>query len=330
MNPIQASELLERAAASVTPSEADPVSRMVVLGKRSVKRRRAWKGAGAVAAAVAVVVALPFATVVSNRLDSVGPHGTVSFGGLSIVVPKGWRASRVKTVDLCTAKPHTVYLAEEWSDSAPPVDAPGSPPYRCASEGQAWMVVVSNGVIGFLQPEQLVSRDGQLVDFEEETGPSGATYRAFNREDLATGVFLPGGEKGREQLLENVTWPAGPPAPPAGGLVLPDHITVAVSEDDGLMVNASDAKTLNRIRTELAKLREPVPAGEECTLRKPGRVGIALGNDLTVVLGDAKCPQAVSTGGGRVRVPAGLGKELLGLIAASDRAAAAAAHPKKS
>ncbi|MET8910191.1 hypothetical protein [Micromonospora sp. NPDC004551] len=63
-----------------------------------------------------------------------------------------------------------------------------------------------------------------------------------------------------------------------------------------------------------------MPADEACTLQKPGRVGIAL-DDVTVVLGDATCPQAISTGGGRVRAPDGLGRELLGLIVASDRAA---------
>jgi hypothetical protein len=40
-----------------------------------------------------------------------------------------------------------------------------------------------------------------------------------------------------------------------------------------------------------------------------------------VVIGDATCPQAVSTGGGRVRVPPGFGEELLDLIVASDRPA---------
>ena len=51
---------------------------------------------------------------------------------------------------------------------------------------------------------------------------------------------------------------------------------------------------------KLAELRDPVPAGEECTLPKPGSVGISVG-EVIVVLGDATCPQAISTGGGRVR-----------------------------
>ncbi|MGC1212097.1 MAG: hypothetical protein WA890_12625, partial [Micromonospora sp.] len=140
-----------------------------------------------------------------------------------------------------------------------------------------------------------------------------------------------GDEKDREQLLKRTTWPAGPMAPAYGGLVLPDRIASATSEMPG-MVGATDAKTLAQIRTTLAELRDPVPAGEECTLQKPGVIGISLGEvsaaqappmAVTVVLGDATCPQAISTGGGRVRVPAGLGKDLLDLIVASDRAATA-------
>jgi hypothetical protein len=122
--------------------------------------------------------------------------------------------------------------------------------------------------------------------------------------------------------MVRITWPAGPPAPPSGGLALPDRITSVTTDvppTNGMAV-ATDAETLTRIQTKLAELRDPVPAGEECTLRKPGSVGISLG-EVTVVLGDATCPQAISTGGGRVRVPAGLGKELLDLIVASDRAA---------
>ena len=51
MNPNQLSELLERAAASVTPTETDPASRLVRLGRRSVRRRRAWATVGSLAAA---------------------------------------------------------------------------------------------------------------------------------------------------------------------------------------------------------------------------------------------------------------------------------------
>ncbi|MET8833576.1 hypothetical protein ABZV78_06645 [Micromonospora sp. NPDC004540] len=173
----------------------------------------------------------------------------------------------------------------------------------------------------YVNPQRLVVKDGQLLQVTEDVTQSQWTYRAFNEEERATGVFISGDEKGREQLLKRVTWPAGPAAPASGGLMLPDRITGAVSEHAGPMVTATDAKTLTRIRAALAELRDPVPAGEECTLQVPGAVGIAL-DGVTVVLGDATCPQAISTGGGRVRVPARLGKELLNLIVASDRAAA--------
>jgi hypothetical protein len=105
--------------------------------------------------------------------------------------------------------------------------------------------------------------------------------------------------------------------------VLPDRITFATSDvpPSNAMRVTQDAKTLNRIRTTLAELRDPVPAGEECTLQKPGAVGIGFDDGVAVVLGDATCPQAISTGGGRVRVPVGLGNELIDLIVASERAA---------
>jgi hypothetical protein len=82
-----------------------------------------------------------------------------------------------------------------------------------------------------------------------------------------------------------------------------------------------DAKTLNQIRATLAALRDPVPAGEECTLEGPGAAGIGF-DEVTVVLGDATCPQAISSSGGRVRVQPGLGKDLIDVIIASERAAA--------
>ncbi|RSM45638.1 hypothetical protein DMB66_50660 [Actinoplanes sp. ATCC 53533] len=319
MNSTGVSELLERAAASVTPSEVDPAARMVSLGRRSVRRRRVWAAAGSVAAAVvAVVVAVPLVMAAPDRSDEVSGT-TVSFGGLSVVVPQGWRTSRVTTIDVCVAEPRTVYLAEGWYNSSPLTQAPGSTPFRCESEGQPWLALVRHNWGQAVNPRQLVVKDGRLLQVEQDIKPSGWRYRAFDQED-ATGVFISGDDNARKELLKRVTWPAGPPAPPAGGLALPDRITSATSEYRGPMVTATDAETLNRIRASLAELRDPVPAGEECILRTPGRVGIAI-DGVIVVLGDATCPQAISTGGGRVRAPAGLGKELLGLIVASDRAA---------
>jgi len=136
------SELLDRAAASVTPAETDPAARLVSLGRRSVQRRRAWAAAGTVAAAVAAVVALPFATAIPDRSPD-----AVAFGGLTITVPEGWRTSTVTTLDLCTAKPHTVYLAArydfgQWASEGPP----GATPGPCEPADQAWMAVVQKGV----------------------------------------------------------------------------------------------------------------------------------------------------------------------------------------
>jgi hypothetical protein len=336
VSPTDVSELLERAAASVTPSETDPASRLVSLGRRSVQRRRAWAAAGTVAAAVTAVVALPFATAAPDGSDLAGPDGTpISFGGLTVTVPEGWRTSEVTTLDVCTAKPHTVYFAARWDFGQWPSEGPpGATHVPCEGDDQAWMAVVQKGVgRAASSPNRLTVKDEQLLEVGQlhpYRSPPLWTYRAFNDEIQATTVFLSGNEKGRDELLRRITWPAGPPAPPSGGLMLPDRSTYATTDvppSNGMVV-VTDAKTLNRIRTILAELRDPVPAGEECTLQKPGAVGIGLdaGTDtgvglVTVVLGDATCPQAISTGGGRVRAPAGLGRELLDLIVASDRAA---------
>jgi hypothetical protein len=325
VNASQVNELLDRAASSVTPSEADPAARMVSLGRRSVRRRRAWRAAASAAVAAGVVVTLPFVLAAPARPDTDRQSGTaVGFGGLSVVVPEGWRTSTVHAFNACTAEPRTVYLAAQWdfmpSDSVPP----GGGLVVCRSDGEPWMALVQRGVNPSLGPEELVVKDEQLLQVERasQLGVTSAwSYRPYTGPIEATAALISGGEKGREQLLDRVTWPAGPAAPASGGLRLPTRVTSATTDappSNGMVV-ATDAKTLNRIRTTLAELREPVPAGAECVLRGPETVGISLG-EVTVVLGDASCPQAISTGGGRVRVPAGLGEELLGLIVASDRA----------
>ena len=90
MNILDARELLERAAASVTPAEVDPAARMLTLGRRSVRRRRILAAAGSFAAVVAAVVALPLVMAVQDRPDTAASREkVVSFGGLSVVVPKG-------------------------------------------------------------------------------------------------------------------------------------------------------------------------------------------------------------------------------------------------
>jgi hypothetical protein len=336
VNTSDVSELLERAAASVTPVETDPGARLVVLGRRSVRRRRrAWAAAGAavVAVAVAAVMGLPHVVAKPDR-----PAAPVKFGGLSVVVPEGWRTKQVPTFEICAAEPHTVYLATRWGigSPAPSSGASGGTVSSCTSRGQAWMAVVEEGIGRTVSPSQLEVMDGQPLLVEQirpYTFPSVYGYAAYDQEIRPTTVFISGDERGRERLLKRVTWPAGPPAPPSGGLVLPDRLTSALTDvpPSNGMADATDAETLDRILTALAGLREPVPAGEECALRKPGSVGISLAGpfdaqglaeEINVVLGDATCPQAISTHGGRVRAPAGLGKELLDLIDASSRAAA--------
>jgi hypothetical protein len=318
--------MLERAAGSVTPSETDPATRMVSLGRRSVRRRRAW-AACSIAVVVAAAVAVPFALAAPDGSDSAGPGGTVSFGGLTISVPKGWRATRTEMFNSCTAERRTIYLATRWDlgYGARPSSGPDAGTTRtCNSEGQAWMAAVTDGFGPAVSPGLLEVKNGQLLEVEqldEDRFPSMWIYRPYNGDIRATTVFISGDDGAREQQLKRITWPAGPTAPPGGGLALPDTIKDALTDapPSNGMVIAQDAKTLTQIRAKLAELRDPVPAGEECALRKPGSVGISFG-EITVVLGDATCPQAISTGGGRVRAPAGLGQELLDLIVASDRA----------
>lgn len=323
MNTTHVSELLDRAAASVTLAETDPATRLVRLGRRSVqRRRRAWGSAGSVAVAVAAVVALPQLGAPPKGVRGRRGHGEP---GWSVGRrPGGLAHERGPTFDPCTAEPRIVYLVAGWGPQATRPTA--GPPGACNSEGQAWIAVVHQGVAPLVNPNRLVVKDGQLLQVEQSDQhvlPSVWTYRAFSNEIQATTAFISGDDKSREQLLKRVTWPAGPPAPASGGLVLPDRIANATTDappTDGMVV-ATDAKTLDQIRTTLAALRDPAPAGEEGELRLPSSVGIALNDGVTVVLGDASCPQAISTGGGRVRVPAELGKELLDLIVASDRAA---------
>jgi hypothetical protein len=320
-------DLLHRAADSVTPAETDPATRMVALGRRSVQRRRAWGAAGFVAAAVAAVIGVPLAMGIPKQSEvPTETGGTVSFGGLTVAVPEGWPTERVRYFDPCTADPHTVYLAEALESWQPNQPRPLDSLAKCESDGQEWMAVVKQGAFRYLTPQRLVTKDRQPLQVRQYdmNDPFVWDYRAINDQVWATTAYISGDEKVREQLLERVTWPSGPPAPPSGGLVLPDRITSATGEAPNV-ISAMDTKTLNQIRTILAGLRDPVPAGEECILQTPGVIAIDLGagtDRLTVVLGNATCPQAVSTGGGRVKVPAGLGQQLLDLIEASDRAAA--------
>ncbi|MEV6637218.1 hypothetical protein AB0M54_41455 [Actinoplanes sp. NPDC051470] len=323
----EVSELLDRAAASVTPAETDPAARLVDLGRRSVRRRRSLGAAGFVAAAVAAVVAVPVVMGIPNRPDATGaPGSTETFGGLTVAVPKGWQTSRVDGFEPCTAQPNTVYLAQHWgAGRAPqPRDSLGG----CESEGRAWMVVVRTGMGRSLTPDRLIVKDGQPIQVQR--GGFGMvdsmwTYTAFGNDVEATTAGISAGDDdGHEQLLPRVTWPAGAPAPRSGGLVLPATFDSVLGEAPQ-MVTAQDAATLSQIRAKLAQLREPVPAGEECVLERSGTVALAINesrekraDSITVVLGDATCPQAVSTAGGRVKAPAGLGRQLLSLVEAAD------------
>jgi hypothetical protein len=336
VNPNHVRELLERAAASVTPTETAPASRLVSLGRRSVRRRRSW----AVAAGVALMatVALPFVLAPPER-PALPAASTVNFGGLTISVPKGWKAIKVPIFSPCTAQPRTIYLAPKFDFSyGRPSEAPpgGNKPVECPGKGKEWIAVVKSGFGVSVNPKQLMAKDGQLLEVEQlddfgGSNPDVRLYNSFSRPFQTAAVFISGHEQARGQLIKNITWPAGPPAPPGGGLALPSRVTSATADEvtdrppTNHMVVATDAKTLSQIRSALAALRQPVPADEACDLKKPGSIGIVLtdgkNDSANVVIGDEACPVAISTGGGQVRVPPGLGKQLLALIVASDRAA---------
>ena len=332
MTSAQVGEMLDHAADSVTPTETDPATRLVTLGRQSVRRRRAWAAAGFVAAAAAAVVAVPLALTAP---DVATPATTITYAGLSVDVPKGWRISRVPILGACLAEPQTVYLAQNWDVLLSKPTSADAPALHC--RGGQWMAIVGNGTPPSIDPNRLVVKDGRLLEVEQgapEFLPSMLMYHVAG-ELRAPMALISGDKQDQAQLLRRIAWPPGPPAPRSGGLALPDHLTSATADrpppTNGMVV-AADAKTLSQIQAKLSALRDPVAAGKECALQKPGSIGIDLENSITgesviVVLGGASCPQAISTGGGRVRAPAGLGQELLNLIIASDDAATK--HPRQ-
>jgi len=347
MNPHDVRELLDRAAAGVTPADADPVPQVMRLSRRAAMRRRAvWAVGGSAAAATVLAGGITLPTLLTGQDGSdpaavaaaQGPavaatkRPVVSLGGVSVTVPDGWRTARVKTFDACDAKPRTVYLASGFDPDGwvgfkrgqepkgpPPPAGTKAPP--CASEGGSWMAVVEDGLGRHVVPTELVVQKDTLLEADSPARriPSMRSYRAFDDQIQATTVFIAGSTAERGRLLERVTWPAAPPAPASGGLALPDKLTSAMTDlpPDNHMTVTQDAAALTRIRTALAGLRQPVPADKACSIGTGDAVGIALSGEkteVTVVLGDEACPQAISNGGGRVEVPAGLGRELRALI----------------
>ena len=184
VNPTQASELLERAAASVTPSETDPATRMVSLGRRSVRRRRAWASRRP-----SPPPWLPCGSATRDRppdgSDYAGPGTTVSFGGVSIAVPEGWRTSKVEMFN--PAPPSRAPSTWPRSGTSDRADADSGPP-----RGQHARASPRPGVDGGRQggasertasPKQLVVKDTQPVQVDqpdEYRFPSIWTYRAFD------------------------------------------------------------------------------------------------------------------------------------------------------
>jgi hypothetical protein len=317
VNHSEVGELLDRAAAAVTPAEPDPAARLARLGRRSVRRRRAvWGAAGAATAVLAVAPAVTPPRVTAPPPDA--PAVTVALSGLAVDVPDGWRTSEVPSFDPCTAQPRTVYLAATYAESGAFRGVRGG---DCEAAGQEWIAIVTKGVgVASNSPDRLTVKDGRLLVAEPEPMAEATmwwSYRVFDRQPRAVTAFISAaGDQDRDRLLEHVTWPTGDPAPSAeGGLKLPRRITIAISDvppSNGMRV-ARDPETLSRIRAKLTALHDQVPVGEECDIRKPGLVGVDFG-DVTVVLGDASCPQAISTAGGRVRVPPGLGQEVQALV----------------
>jgi len=237
---------------------------------------------------------------------------------------------------------------------------------RCAIPKGPWMTVVKGPRRGMVQAE-LVVGNGTTLEVEEQPYPGVFNYQPFmissaraaadaeglnrtlasladpeTRDDpmseaakaefeasFVTTVHIAGDPTVREDLLEQVTWPAEPPAPASGGLALPDRI-LGAGTDPGKAVNPEgdsiDRPALARIRAALADL-PPVPRGQECDLTKPHVYGFSLNErtrgasagDVRIVIGDKTCPQAVSSRGGRVAVPDQLGKQIYDLLMANPR-----------
>jgi len=241
-----------------------------------------------------------------------------------------------------------------------PDTTPAEPGLRCAIPQGPWMTVAAEPRRGMVRAE-LVVGNGTTLEVEQQRYDGVFSYQPFmlsgaqaeagaqalnrtlasladpktrdrpgsmSRATFVTTVHIAGDPSVRENLLEQITWPAEPSAPASGGLALPDRILSAVTEprDGGSMVTSADGSALAELRAALADL-PPVPRGQECDLTTPGALGFMLNErrrggsagDAMVVIGDKACLQAVSSRGGRVAVPDRLAQKIFDLIAAEPR-----------
>ncbi len=314
--------LLRRAADTATPSTADPAPQLVRRARRRLLRRRALGVAGVAVATAGVVTGTAVLApgpadrgVVVDRSAAQAPTGTPrSFAGVTVVVPDGWTTSEVGVFDECTAEPRTVYLAKDWQPRGPGSLTDSS---RACGPTQPWMAIVETGEGLSIPPERLVVSGSALLQVTP-FGASSSSYRPFvsGTGPAATTAYISAAPQTHADLLQRVSWPAG--APRSDRLSLPARITdVVVGRLPNIMIDLDDAGRIQQVRRLLEAQRTPVPAGRECPLDAEHTLGLSLSGDATdalVIVGDATCPQAVSSHGGRVRVPPTLQEELLRLV----------------
>ncbi len=334
MSQDELTRLLARAAASVTPTAHDPGRELAERGRRSLRRRRQMIGSGVLSAAVAVtalgVVTAPSPGPFDPGLArssgaAAAPAGqTVRHGDVSVVVPPGWRVSRTDDFDPCTAQQDTLYLTRTWA----PLEGPRAPAPRCPQARVTYMAVVLEGEPKAVNPALLTFRAGRPVQVDDYRQLGAVTvYREFTPQHRPTTAVISGDEATKRRLLDGVTFGSARPVSGSAGLGLPERPTnvLSAARVSYGMVNASDAPTVRAIRAQLAALRDTgAPADPSCDLTHRNSVGLAITDDtddpgVTVVIGDASCPYAVSTKGGPVPVPADLAERLRAMVVASDR-----------
>lgn len=321
LSPNGIGQLLEQAAGTVRPREADPVAAV----RRRVRRQRRVRGgfAAGLAAALAVVVGVgavavrpepaapSFGTVVSGPAEVTVTDGVLRAGGLRLPLP-GWTVAPADQ-PICDTAEHTVFLAGAPIPGGPCTTGPayitarGADPRRQREPNRSTgfrQVVLAGGQpawLGAASVEALTTAAAPDRRFVQLYVPWSGVELSFS---------MPAGEI-RDLVAAIRTEPVAP-----GPLVLPEGpASVAVVTETGssrsgmATVAVTDPVRVRDLRALLAGLRQP--AGAACPPDTRMRrltfldgAGAALGT--VQVSTTAGCSEATSSLGGRVRIPDGL------------------------
>ncbi|GIJ71781.1 hypothetical protein [Virgisporangium ochraceum] len=317
-------ELLDRAAGGVRPREPDPVG--AVLGRVRVARRRRIAAAGAAAVAACTLVAgavvagttltgpapddpatatpAPVASAVTGTATVTVENGVLRAGGLRLPLP-GWT---VATADqgICETVRHTVLIAASvipggpCTDPASYISARGARPTFTLRKGDQYarQIILTGGQPAFI-----------LHNGTDPLGPGpDSEYRYLTMWVPWSGVdllfSLPRGEL-RQVVAAIRTEPVAP-----GTLVVPPGAArvVILGTDSEVSATITEPARIEDLRTWLTGLEEPVPAGVECPGDTARQRVVFLYPDstyVTVMVGvDARCGEATSSRGGRVKLSA--------------------------